>query len=106
MDGGGIALNNNEVPQTAWRRERKIYSTESGKAEKLIDEGRSCFIETINNKNMYAWTQKENIIVMKPNGQKVSLGKGSLPILKAFNNDKVIFVWENENEIHTSFLSL
>ena len=34
------------------------------------------------------------------------LGKGSLPILKAINNDKVIYVWENENEIHTSFLSL
>ncbi len=38
--------------------------------------------------------------------RKINLGKGSLPILKAINNDKVICVWENENEIHTAVLSL
>ncbi len=55
---------------------------------------------------MYAWTEKDNIIVMKPNGRKVNLGKGSLPILKAINNERAICVWENEDKIHTSFLSL
>lgn len=106
MDGGGVALNDNEIPQTVWRREGKIYSAEPGKPEKEIGEGRSCSIETINNKNMYAWTEKENIFVMKPGGEKINLGKGSLPILKAINNEKVICVWENENEIHTSILNL
>ncbi len=72
MDGGGIAVNNNEVPQTVWRREGKIYSAEPGKTEKIIGEGRSCSIETVNNKNLYAWTEKENIFVMKPGGEKIN----------------------------------
>ncbi|MEO7047630.1 MAG: hypothetical protein ABI091_20190 [Ferruginibacter sp.] len=106
MDGGGLAINKDGQIQTVWRREGNIYSAEPGKAEKEIGEGRSCSIETINNKDIYAWMEKGNIIVMKPNGQKVNLGKGSLPILKAINNDKVICVWENENEIHISVFKL
>ncbi|MEP7231591.1 MAG: sialidase family protein [Ginsengibacter sp.] len=106
MDGGGIALNNDEIPQTVWRRQGKIYSAEPGKSEKEIGEGRSCSIETINNKNMYAWTEKENIFVFKPDGEKINLGKGSLPILKAINKEKVICVWENEDKIHTAVLNL
>ena len=106
MDGGGLAINKNGIPETVWRREGKIYAATPGKPEKEIGEGRSCSIEIINNKNIYAWTENGNVIVMKPDGIKINLGKGSLPLVKALNNEHVICVWENEKEIHTSVLEL
>jgi hypothetical protein len=106
MDGGGIAIDKTGAPETVWRREGKIYAATAGKPEKEIGEGRSCSIETINNKNIYAWTEKGNVIVMKPGGMKIKLGKGSLPLLKTFNKEKVICVWENEKEIHASVIEL
>src|ERR1035437_709918 len=106
MDGGGLAIDKSGTPETVWRREGNIYAATPGMPEKEIGEGRSCSIETINNKNIYAWTKKENVIVMKPGGMKINLGKGSLPLVKALNNEHVICVWENENQIHTSVLEL
>lgn len=45
-------------------------------------------------------------MIMKPDGLKKSLGKGSLPLVKALNNDEVICVWENEKQIHSSVVEL
>ncbi|MDQ6845260.1 MAG: glycoside hydrolase [Bacteroidota bacterium] len=106
MDGGGIAINKNKIPETVWRRQGKIYTAQPGKPEKEIGEGRSCSIETINNKNVYTWTEKGNVIVMKPDGAKINMGKGSLPLLQSLRNDKVVCIWENENEINTSVINL
>ncbi len=74
--------------------------------ENEIGEGRSCTIETVNNKNVYAWTEKGDVIVMKPQGMKKNLGKGSVPLIKALNNEHIICVWENEKEIHASVIEL
>lgn len=106
MDGGDLAINSNGIPETVWRREGKIFAAAPGATEIEIGEGRSCSIETINNKNMYAWTEKGSVIVMKPGGIKVNLGEGSLPLLKALSDKRVICVWENENEIHTAIVTL
>ncbi len=106
MDGGGVAINNNGIPETVWRREGKIYIDVPGTPEKEIGEGRNCTIATANDKNVYAWTENGNVIVKKSDGMKKSLGKGSLPLVKALNNDKVICVWENEKQIHASVLEL
>ena len=106
MDGGGLVINKNGTPETVWRREGKIYAATPGMPEKEIGEGRSCSMETINNKNIYTWTENGNVIVMIPGGMKINLGKGSLPLVKALNNEEVICVWENEKEIHTSVFTL
>ncbi len=58
MDGGGLAINENKVPQTVWRREGEIYTAAPGEPEKEIGAGRNCSIETINNKNVFTWTEK------------------------------------------------
>ena len=106
MDGGGLAISKSGYPRTVWRREGKIYADTPDMPEKEIGEGRSCSIETINDKNIYTWTESGNVIVMKPNGMKMNLGKGSLPLAKALTNEQVICVWENKNEIHSTILSL
>ena len=106
MDGGGLVIEKSGNPATVWRREGMIYTASPGMPEKEIGEGRSCSIESINNKNIYAWTEKGEVIVLKADGMKIYLGKGSLPLLKALNNEQVICVWENERKIYASVLEL
>ena len=106
MDGGGLAVSNDGSVQTVWRRESKIFWSVPGKQETQLGEGKSCTIESTNGKNVYAWTEKGKVIVMKPNGTKESLGSGILPIVKAVNNDYVICVWENEKQIYSSLIKL
>ncbi len=83
MDGGRLALNKNGTPETAWRREAKIYTVAPGSFEKEIGEGRNCTIETVIDKNVYARTENGIVIVKKPDAINKSLGKGSLPLVKS-----------------------
>jgi hypothetical protein len=106
MDGGGLAINTDGTPETVWRREGKIYASTIGKPEKEIGEGRGCTIETISGKKVYAWGQNGDVIVVNGDGVKKNVGKGSLPHLKALNNEQVLCVWENEAQIHASIVEL
>ncbi len=106
MDGGGLAIKQNGEVQTIWKREGKIFTAMPGIPEIEIGNGRSCTIETINDKNIYAWTEKENVVFIKPDGEKKVIGKGSQPVLKALDMDHVICVWENEKQIHASVLEI
>ena len=106
MDGGGLAVNKNNIPQTVWRREGEIFSAQPGAPERKIGEGRSCSIETINNKNVYVWTENGNIILLKPEGQKQILGKGDQPTIEAIDNQHLICLWESDNLIHASIVKL
>lgn len=63
-------------------------------------------METVENKNIHAWTENGDVVLIKPQGQKKVLGKGSQPIVKALNNEQVICVWENDKQIHASLLEL
>lgn len=92
--------------QTVWKREAKIYAAMPGMPEKEIGEGRGCTIETVNNKNIYAWKESGEVVFLKPEGQKEVIGKGSQPVLKALDSNHVICVWENEKQIHASVLEL
>ena len=106
MDGGGLVVDKNGNPETVWRREGKIYASSPGNPEKEIGEGKNCSMETIHDKNIYAWTENGNVVVMNPGGLKINIGKGSLPLLKALNNDQFICIWENEKQIHARVLVL
>lgn len=106
MDGGGLAVSDNDELQTVWRREGKVYAAIPSKPEKEIGEGKGCTLTIVNGKNVYAWTENGEVVVIKPQGQKKMLGKGSQPILRALNNEHVICVWENEKQIHASVFEL
>lgn len=99
MDGGGLVIEKNGNPETVWRRENRIYSASPGRPEKEIGEGRGCSIETLNNRNIYAWSENGVVTVLKPDGMKIKPGKGNLPLIKALNDKQVICIWENENKI-------
>jgi len=106
MDGGGLTINQNGNPETVWRREGNIYAATPGVTEKKIGEGRGCSMETINNKNIYTWSENGKIILVKSDGNNINLGKGSLPIVKALNDQQVICIWENDKEIMGRVINL
>ena len=106
MDGGGLVIDENGNVQTVWKRKDNIYTCEAGKNEKEIGEGRNCTIETVKGKNVYAWTNKANVVVVKPDGTTQNVGEGSLPIIKAINDQQIICVWENDKQIHSATIEL
>jgi hypothetical protein len=106
MDGGGLAVNKNGKVQTIWRREGNIFTAMPGIPEVEIGQGRSCSITTVDNKNIYAWTDNQKVICMKAGGQKKVIGKGSLPVVKGLDGEHAICVWENDKQIHASVVAL
>ena len=106
MDGGGLTVSDKNNIQTVWRRKNTIFSSEPGKQEQELGKGKSCTIESVNGKNIYAWTENGEVVVLNPQGMKVNLGKGQLPLLKSVNNEHVICVWENEKQIHKAVIKL
>ncbi len=106
MDGGGLAVNENDEIQTVWRRKNKIYASTPGSTETELGEGKGCTVASVNGKNVYAWIEKGEVVIIKPQAQKKILGKGSQPVLKELNNEHVICVWENEKKIHASVIEL
>lgn len=106
MDGGNLTINNIGEVQTVWRREATIYFDNLGMPEKEIGNGKNCTLETLNDKTVFAWTEKDSVVVIKPDGEKISLGKGAQPILKVIDNDHFICLWENDKQIHAAVLEL
>ena len=49
---------------------------------------------------------KERVVVLKPQGIKEKLGKGSGPIIRYIGNERIICVWENEKQIHSAVLRI
>ncbi|MES2328673.1 MAG: exo-alpha-sialidase [Bacteroidota bacterium] len=106
MDGGGLTLDANGCPKTVWQRKGVIYASEPGKDEKEIAKGRGCTLASVNGKTVYAWTDNGEVYIQKPQGMKISLGKGSLPIIKPVNNEHVLCVWENEKKVYAQVVEL
>lgn len=75
MDGGGLAVSDNEEIHTVWRRKGKIYASIPGKTEKEIGEGKGCTLTTVNGKPFYAWTENGQVVVINPGGKKTVLGQ-------------------------------
>lgn len=106
MDGGALALNKNGNPQTVWNRKGKIYACEPGKEEKELGEGRSCTIASASTNNLYAWVEKGEVVILQPNGTKLNLGKGQLPVLNVIDEQHFLCVWENDKQIHKQVITL
>ena len=106
MDDGGLAVNENGAVQTVWKRQGNIYAVMPGIPEKKIGEGRGCTIETVGNKNVYAWTENGEVVLMKPQGLKEVIGEGTQPVLKALDDNHVMCIWEKDKQLHGSVLEL
>ena len=106
MDGGGLVIDDQGMPQTVSRREDKVYSCEPGKPEKEIATGRSCSMAIAGGKNIYVWTEKGEVMCMLSPDKKQDLGKGNLPIVRTTNNHNVVCVWEQDKQLHAAVMEL
>lgn len=106
MDGGGLSISKDGIVQTAWRREGAVYTAAPQHAEEEVGVGKGCTIESLNNSNVFAWTENGNVVVKNSKGQKHVLGKGSQPVLKAVDDQHVLCVWESEKQIEASVIAL
>ncbi|MCW3091432.1 MAG: hypothetical protein JWP81_2501 [Ferruginibacter sp.] len=105
MAGGGLAINDKGTPETVWLRKSTIYTCQPGQPETAIGQGRNCTIESVDGKNIYAWTENGEVVILNPQHEKKVLGKGSMPVIKSINNEQVLCIWENENQIHSGIVS-
>jgi hypothetical protein len=104
MDGGSLTVNNEGDVKTVWRRESTIYTCEPGKAEKALADGKGCSIETVNGKNIYAWSTNGSITCLLPDGTSQIIGKGNLPLLKSVSDNEIVCVWEDNKHIESTVL--
>jgi hypothetical protein len=106
MDGGGLELGAYNVVETVWRREGKIYASSEGRPERILGEGRSCSMASLNGKNAYCWTKNGEVVVVAPGQVPATLGKGSVPVINWIDAKKIFCVWENDDQIHASIVEL
>ena len=106
VDGGGLVLNGANGVNAVWRREKKIYTGNTNQQETAIGEGKGCTIESVNGKNILAWVEDGEIVILKPGGIKETIGDGSMPVLKAIDDHQVLCVWEKEKEIYSKIIAL
>ncbi|HEX5024796.1 MAG TPA: hypothetical protein VFV68_05970 [Agriterribacter sp.] len=105
MDGGGLTVQDNQV-QTVWNRKGKIYTSIPGAEEKAIGEGRACTMTTVNRQNVYAWIEKDSLQCLLPRGRKIAVGKGTTPVLKPMGNKQLMYLWEDEDQVHSKIIHL
>ena len=106
MDGGGLVVNNKGMTETVWVRKKTIYTCEPGNREEAIGQGRSCTIESVDGKNVYAWTEDGNVVVVNAKGEKTLIGPGSMPVLKSVNNSTVLCFWQTDDQIRSAVVNL
>ncbi|SHE32549.1 hypothetical protein SAMN05444008_101152 [Cnuella takakiae] len=106
MDGGGLVIGPGGRVQTVWRRQDKIFVAQPGAEEQEVGWGRSCTIETVNGKTAYTWMEGGEIVVKKPDGSKLNLGKGQLPVLQATGEKQAVCVWEKEGQIMKAVVAI
>lgn len=106
MDGGGLVMNPEGSPQTVWQRRGKIFAAAPGTEERELGEGKACTMAAVQDKNIYAWVEKGEIVLLDPKGNKIPIGKGSLPVLQAVDKDQLVCVWENDKQIEKKIIHL
>jgi len=104
MDGGGLVINHG-IAETLWRRKDSIFYCKAGEKEMGVGKGKNCTIESINGKNLYAWTENGDVIIVTPDGSHRNLGKGQLPQIKRMNDTTVLCVWENEKQVYAEMVA-
>jgi hypothetical protein len=104
MDGGGLAINKNGNVQTVWRRKDSIYADVPGEKEKALGIGKNCTVANLKDQFYFAWSDSSKIKLLTPEGKKISLGEGLLPVLTPMNDNQILCAWENEQHIHAALI--
>jgi len=100
MDGGGIMVDQSNLIRTTWQRKGIIYYAEPGKPEVYIGKGRNCAIAGNDANTVLTFQDNDTVeAVMLKNKNEVILGKGGFLKAAELPANKVIYVWEQGDQI-------
>ena len=110
MDGGDIRVDNNGMIHTVWRREGLVYYCKPNEREINVTKGKACSIAAYktNNKLLVITLQEgENVKLVGLNNQKeINVGRGKFLKSIVLNNKEVLCVWEQDNSIRFTKVSI
>jgi hypothetical protein len=106
MDGGGLAVKNDNTVETVWRRQGKIFTCEPGQPEHAIGDGKSCGITMTKDGAAYTWVEDGKIVCLLPKTGRRVIGEGLYPVTRLAGKDKIVCVWENKKTIQLATLTL
>ncbi len=100
MDGGGITIDNSNVIRTTWQRKGMVYYAEPGKLEINIGKGRNCSISGAGEHTALTFEENDTVkVIMLKNKNEVIVGQGSFLKSIQLPGNKILFVWERDNNI-------
>jgi hypothetical protein len=95
MDGGGLAVNSDNLIQTAWQREGNVFYCEPGKPEQKISEGRGVGITD----GIVYWQKGSALFVKQFQHEPQKIGEGTAINVMQLERGKIIAIWSNEMQI-------
>ena len=92
MDGGGMALDGDDAPTTAWRREQTIYLANPGHTERAVGTGVNPAIAQGRDGVYVAWNTAQGLSLLRPGRTAPILidARGRFAALAAHPGDVVI----------------
>jgi len=100
MDGGGIAIGDNNSAKTTWQRSGTIFYAEQGKPEIPVGAGRICSIAGNGANTLIALQKSDTVkLINLKNRSETFVGNGSFMKPLALPGNKTLCVWEQNNQI-------
>ena len=100
MDGGGLAIGENGLVNSAWQRNGEIFYSPESQPEQKIGVGRSCSLAQSGGSARVIWQQDGQIKLhnLKTN-TTAALGAGSWPKVYSLGNGKTLCLWEDAGTV-------
>lgn len=107
MDGGGVAIDDNQFVHTVWQREGEIYYCKPGESEIKIGKGRSCSI-TYSNGNLLCSYQegKEVRLITLPQNNAIDVGTGTFLKTAILPDKRIVCVWQENGQVKEKVVNL
>jgi hypothetical protein len=100
MDGGGIAITQGNI-YSAWRRENTIYSSQPGKPEVAIGQGKDVATAPSPNGVDVAWVGTNGIMLRRAGAREVITvaEAGASPAITTLLDGTLVVAWEDNGAI-------
>jgi hypothetical protein len=97
MDGGGVALDGEDVV-AAWRRDETVFLSTAGDPERRLGSGRDPAVALAGRHHDVVWSSPHGIMLARQGATPIVLGPGRSPALAALDG-RTIVAWEEGDAI-------
>ena len=100
MDGGGLALDEDDRVAAVWRRDRTVFATTDDAQEEALGPGRNPRIARARKGLYMMWTSEGSVILRRPgSAASDAIAEGAFPSLVALDDGSVVAAWESKDGI-------